>query len=244
MRLQQSGEFLEQFVARGMAAGVVDHLELVKVHEAYDVVLARFQGARHRNLEQTFEFTPIGQSRQRIVRGFPGALARKAAHGGHIAEYHHAPADLAVRVVDRGGAVVDPHLAAVPPDQVDVLPEGDDAVLGQGLAQRVRNRIPRRCVDQMQDFRDGPACGLTASPAGELFRRRVQKGDAGGGVRGDHAVANRMQRDLGALHLLEQSVRNLPQRAQREHPQRDEYRAPEQKPEHGRNAGSVQYPAQ
>jgi hypothetical protein len=72
MQLQGIRHLAKQLVAGGMAAGVVDDLELVEVEEHQRMLAALAEVLGLQRLFQTmFELAAIGQLGQAVVRGLP-----------------------------------------------------------------------------------------------------------------------------------------------------------------------------
>ncbi len=94
-RAYPPGELPEQLVAGGMAAGVIDHLELVEVEVHQRRVLALQLMPLQRLGQQRLEARPVHQPRQRVMRGLV------AQPRGHLAQAPgHAQCALVQRAVD------------------------------------------------------------------------------------------------------------------------------------------------
>ena len=135
-----------------------------------------------------------------------GELAVQLAALAHVVEHQHAARDRARAVADRRGGALDVHLVAVALDQQRRPHRLDRAAAADRDRQRVLERLAGLLVEAAEDVVDGPALRLLEAPAGELLGDRVEVLDDQRGVGGDHAVADRLQRDLRALLLLEQRV--------------------------------------
>ena len=72
--LQHDADLAHEFVARGVAAGVVDDLELVEVEIHHRVVAALLARARERAIQAMLELAPVDEPGQRR-RGWPGTTA-------------------------------------------------------------------------------------------------------------------------------------------------------------------------
>ncbi|MCY1391745.1 hypothetical protein D3C76_421830 [compost metagenome] len=70
-RLQQGADMPQQFVARRMAAGIVDQLELIQIEEHQGMAPRVAGQAVQRLFQAIFEFTAVGESGQGIVGRLP-----------------------------------------------------------------------------------------------------------------------------------------------------------------------------
>ncbi len=204
LRLQQRTELAEQRVARHVAAGVVDDLELVEIHVAQRVL--RFARTPHlqRPLQAGLELAPVHQARQHVVAGVVGQAAVQLARLADVVEYQHAADDLAHVVADRRRGTLDVELVAVAPDQQHGAHRLVQPVTADGDRQRVLHRLAGLLVEAAEDLVHLAPGGIVQRPASELLRHRVEVLDTTVRVRGDHAVADGLQRDLRVLLLAEQ----------------------------------------
>ena len=98
----------------------------------------------------------------------------------------------------------------VPIKKRRLVAAGHERAVAQAALEEVLGLIARTLVDDLEHIVERLAVGLVSFPAGQLLGNRVQIVDAPGGVGRDDRIADRAQRDLGALFLLEHlSLRTL-----------------------------------
>ena len=189
-----------------VAAGVVDDLELVHVEVAERVGgLARAR-APERALEPRLELATVHQPGEDVVARVIGQLAVQLAALAHVVEHEHAARHRARSVADRRGGALDVHLVAVALDE-QRRPHGlDRAAAADGHRQLVLERLAGFLVEAAEDVVDVLALRLLEAPPGQVLCNRVEVLDGQVLVGGDHAVADRLQRDLRAFLLLEERV--------------------------------------
>ena len=190
LRLEQLGDLAQQFIASGMAAGVVDHLEQVEVEVAQRVHRAAFAGAIKRLLQVLFELAPVEQTRERVVRRLVGDFAPERAHLGDVAEYQHGAENVALGTTNRRGRELDRVLVAVSAGEHDIGAGGDDLASRQRARHRVMHRLACRVMYDFENLGKPPIAGLLRGPAGQPFGHRVQIFHAPGAVGADDAVAH------------------------------------------------------
>jgi len=88
--LEQARRVAQQSVSGGVAAGVVDDLELVEIgkyqHQRSVVRL------RHFAIELELELAPVGEFGERVVRGLPGDPIEQTSFFRHVADDQDAAA--------------------------------------------------------------------------------------------------------------------------------------------------------
>src|SRR5206468_11417566 len=65
--LQQHADLAHELVARRVAAGIVDDLELIEIEIQHRVRSPQIAGARQSEAQPVLEFSPVDQPGQRIV---------------------------------------------------------------------------------------------------------------------------------------------------------------------------------
>src|SRR5690606_16253786 len=101
LRLEQRADLTQQGVTGGVPAGIVDHLELVKVQVTQgERALARAR-ALQTALDAALELAPVHKTRQRVVAGVIGKLAIELATLAHVVEDQYCAHHLAGAVADR-----------------------------------------------------------------------------------------------------------------------------------------------
>ena len=103
----------QQVVACRMAAGVVDHLEMVEVQIAQGVYGSGVQRILKRVVDACFELTAVTQSGQRVVRRLPGTALQIFASGADVAQDDDAAGNSPIAVENRCGAFLDSDRGAV-----------------------------------------------------------------------------------------------------------------------------------
>ena len=146
-RAQERGHLLEHLVAGEVAAGVVDHLELVEVEIEEGVLAAVLGGGVEAVLEALLELPAVDQAGERVVAREVDHLALHAAELGDVLEDQDAAGGAPLAVLDRRHRVADGELPAVAPHQHRVAGVLDHPPLGEaaldGVGQRPC-RSPRR----------------------------------------------------------------------------------------------------
>ena len=201
---EQARDLLQQLVAGGMAAGVVDDLELVEVdvHERVRRVAAR--GVRQGFAQPGLELLAVVQAGQRVVRGAEAHLDAEPALFGDVVEHQHGAQQGPVGIADRGGGVLDAVFAAIARQQQGLWREPDHAALPQAGGDRIPRRLAGLLVDDPEDLRRGQTLRLVARPAGQALRHGIQPGHVAADVGGDHRVTDRLQGDLQQFALAPQ----------------------------------------
>ncbi len=195
----ERGDLAQHVVARGMAAGVVHHLEPIEVQIAQG--MRDVSGLRrvHGFLQPPLEFSAIHQSRQGIVTGLIGHLTRQAAQFAGVVQHQHQSHDvLAVEAQRRDADFYRPLRAGVCRDQHGAPPHGHAAAGGEGLAHGISQRPAVRLVDQRRNVRKRPAHDLVESLAEQGLRGVIDVVDAAIGVYRDDALAHGIERHHGA----------------------------------------------
>ena len=205
-RAQHVAELAQQQVAGAVAAGVVDDLELVEIHVEQRRRLAGLAPCTAASTvgQALFELAPIDEPRQRIVAREIREPAVQLPLLAHVVEHHHGADDLAVAVLDRRRRVLNRDRRAVARDEHDVVGERDDAAFLQAARDGVRDGFAGRLVAQADDRLDRRALRFARLPPRELLGDGVQVLDVAARIGRHDRVADRLQRHLRALLLVEQ----------------------------------------
>ncbi len=202
--LDDAGELLEKAVAGLVAAGIVDHLELIEVEVQQHVTYAfAAAGGEQRLVEARLELAAIDQAGQRVVARLVDKRPLQPSLLADVVENHHDADQSTAAVTDRGRRVLDRDLDAAAVDQERLLDHLHHAPLAEAAHDRVLDRQARRLTDQVEYVADRTAGRFGRVPAGELLGDRVQVLDAPFGIGGDDRVADRLERDLRLLLFLE-----------------------------------------
>lgn len=113
---------------------------------------------------------------------------------GDVVEDHDDAHDISVVVADGGGAVVDRRFRAVLGDEDGVVGEADDRAQADGLVDRAFDELACLFVDNVEHVEQRSADRVGGRPAGHPLGDGVHVRDAGGGVGGDHGVADAAER--------------------------------------------------
>ncbi len=120
---------------------------------------------------------------------------------GDVAEDQDHPDQVSVAVADRGRAVIDGALSAVPGDQDRVIGQTNGHAGREHLGHRVLDGLPGQFIDDPEHPRERLSLCLGDAPAGQLFGHRIEHGDPAGRVGGDHRVADAGQSNPQLLVL-------------------------------------------
>ena len=159
------------------------------------------------------ELLAVDQPGQGIVGRLMGQLTRQPTIGGDIAKGQHGTNDVPFSIADRCHRVLHRDFAAVTPTQLRHaarLPAERLPIAPQHGADRVKQTLAGDFIEQAIDLVEGPVAGLLLAPAGQLFSDRVEVAHPRIGPGGNHAVANRGQRDLRQHLLLKQLLLDAP----------------------------------
>jgi hypothetical protein len=148
------------------------------------------------------------------VGRLPGELARHLARFADVAEREHRAGDDAVAVADRCGGVLDRVLRAVARDEHGMARRLARRRVAQRRVDRVGGKRVAAFADHRQHHRQRLSDRLGERPAGQRFGYRVHVLDAPAEVARHHGVADRGERDLGALLLREQRGAAVVERGQ------------------------------
>ena len=204
--VQARGELAQQLVAGRMAAGVVDHLELVEV-EVGQRMRAGFltQGAQQAG-EPALELEAVDQAGQRVVGGLVGHLLGDAPLLGHVVQHQHHAGDAAVAVAQRGGRSVDEQLRAVDALQNVLVIEIHQRVAQHAFADQVERPGPLGLVRDVAQVAELAPDHLRRPYPEQRLCHRVQIFDAPFGVGSDHRIADGGQRHLDPALLAPQRL--------------------------------------
>ena len=122
----------------------------------------------------------------------------------HVVEHHDRADYDAVAVLDRRGRVLDRNRGAVAAREHHVVRELYDTAFGEAAQHWVLYDGAGGFVGQPDDVADRQSFGVAPLPSRELLRDRVQVFDVPDLVGGYDRVADRLQRNLGPLLLVEQ----------------------------------------
>ena len=113
--LQHRTDLAHELVSRGMAAGVVDDLELVEVEVHHCVVPPQLRGAFQRQAQAVFEFGAVDEFCERVVARLVGKLGGILPLIADIVQDQHYTDDLAAAGANRRGRLHDRNFGAVGP---------------------------------------------------------------------------------------------------------------------------------
>ncbi len=116
-RLQERAHLPQQRVARAVATGIVDDLELVDIEITQRV--GGFPGFRTLQcpLDTAFKLTPVHEAREKIVTRVVGKTTVELARLAHVMEYQHAAGDVAGAIANRRRRALNIQLIAVATDE-------------------------------------------------------------------------------------------------------------------------------
>ena len=157
-----------------------------------------------RRRQPFLELAPVDQARQRIVAREVRELAVQLPLLAHVVKHHDRTDHVAAAILDRRRRILNGHDLAVTPRQDDVVRERHDAAFLQAAQDRILDELAGRLVRELDDVLDRFALRFAALPARELLGHRVQVIDQAVRIRGDDRIADRLQRHLRPLFLVEQ----------------------------------------
>lgn len=205
---QQAADLAQHLVARRVAAGLVDELELVQVHVQHgrgpQPVLALVEQA----LQAALELDAVLQPGQPVVAGMPRQLVQVLLLARDIPEHDHRTGRALPAAADGRPHELDRHDAAV------MAPQPARVLLAQLLA---RQQMGQQAFRGLGGVNAVEMQALGQVLALELLLAAAQQAQRGGvgivhhalGVRGDHGVAQRGQRGLGPFLFRQQVVLHL-----------------------------------
>ena len=171
-RLEALGDLDQHLVAGGVAEAVVDHLEVVEVHEddGDDAVLAA--RARQRVADALAEQRAVGEPRDGVVERLVGQLLLEGPALAHVAAVEDDPAD--VLVVEQVGVqdleVAGGAVAVTSVHSIACWRLGTAASSASTSCRRVRSEAATRSVE-------APAGDLVGRVAEQPLDRRALVGD-------------------------------------------------------------------
>lgn len=196
----------QQLIARRVATGVIDQLELVQVEEHQGMVPRLLApDAMQRLLQAVFKLASVGKPGQGIMGRLPGQIGNVLALLGHVVQHQHRPADFA-GTADRRADQGHGHGAAIQAlDQLGMLAATAELAT-QNMVDQGKPIGLGVFIQQIEQCGQGQALGLGGAPVGQGFRRRVHIGDRAIDIGGDHSVADGLQGDLCPLLLQLQGI--------------------------------------
>ena len=131
---------------------------------------------------------------------------RKGARVTDVVENQYRTDDPAVPVVDGGSRIFDLGLYPVAADKHTMHVQAHDLVLLHRLLSQVARGLARCPFDDIEDFGERTAGCVLPCPAGHFLGNPIEIGDVPERIRGEYGISDGIERDLGALLLLEQSL--------------------------------------
>src|SRR6266446_3804529 len=113
-----------------------------------------------RQLQQPFEFAPVGQPSQRVVRGLMLELCGKCPLLGDITHYEDNTRNLVMRIADRSSAFLYRRQSAVAPLQQRTRGRTATLFTGQDVLEFSGEGVSIRFRENVQYRRQGLAHGL------------------------------------------------------------------------------------
>ncbi len=142
--LQQGGDAAEQLVAGEVAAGVVDHLELVEVHVAERVGVGERAGLLEGAQQVAVEGLAVEQAGQLVVGRLMGELEGHQALVRDVLEDEHGADGTPLEGADGRAGALDRVAPAVAPLEGDALGEAEARPLLQAVAQQLLDVVAAR----------------------------------------------------------------------------------------------------
>ena len=195
---QQAGELAQHLVARGVAAVVVDQLELVQVQVQQHMVGVADPG-RQRLLETALELASVDQRGEVVMRGLIGQDLAHALVVGHVLQHRDAADDGAAAGAQRSQAAVDEDALLVVEAQLGQAVHAAGLAVGEGGIDALARGAPVIEFAEGQQVDQRPVEDMLLIAAQQLAGGAVDRVDPALGVGGDHRLLDRLQGDLGEL---------------------------------------------
>lgn len=169
-------------------------------------------GQRNRLGKPVGQQHAVGQVGQEVVLRQVDGLLRHRPRLVHVFEHDHRAEYVPALIVDRRGRILDGRLEPVATDEEAVRGQTDDPVELYGPPHRVQRGFPCRPVDDSEDLGERPAQRLLARPPGHAFGHGIEVGHVGRHISAEHAVADRVEREVRAPPPEEQGLGGRPAR--------------------------------
>jgi hypothetical protein len=114
-------------------------------------------------------------------------------------EHQHHPHDVARTVANRRGGFIDRNLGAIAPQQQYIRRNLDAGSRAQHDLDRIGQSLARRLLEGLAHDIQGLPAGLERAPTRQRLGDRIEVVDQAVDVRGDHGIADRLERHLRAL---------------------------------------------
>ncbi|MNK70955.1 hypothetical protein D3C87_903950 [compost metagenome] len=198
--LQQRTNVPQQLIAGGMAAGVVNQFELIKIEEHQRMPPGMAREIVQRLLQAIFELATVSQPGQRVMGGLPRQIGDVLPFLGHIVQDQHRATDLS-GITDRRADQGHRQCRAIEAlDQLRVLAAATklaaENVLDQGQPFGLGV-----VVEQIEQCRQRQTRRLFGFPVGHGFSGRVHVIDSAADVGGNDAITDRMQGNVRPILL-------------------------------------------
>ena len=191
-------------IAGHVPGGIIDDLELVQIQIQQRMhALGMTPHLVKRMGKPPFKFSAIDQPGERVVAGLVIELALQTLVLTDIMEHHDRADHMAFAIADRRGRILHVHIGAVAADKHRMLGQAHFAALAQAAAHGVFDDGALAGINDRQHLVDGLPARSACLPADQLFSGRIQIRDCARGIRGDHGIPNRPERDQQAFLFLE-----------------------------------------
>jgi len=207
--LQHAADLAQHLVTGLVAAGVVDELELVQVHEEQGALAPHGARLAEQGFQPALELAPVHQAGERIVAGLPGQLFHIVLLARHVVQHQHGARGPAL-VADRGTHQLDGHQALVGAHH-----RGGEAIAVRGAAaqhplHQLVGAQGAGAIIELQHLGQGATGGLVRRHAQQGLGCGIEVEHRAMRVGGHHGIANGRQRDVGLLALrVERQLRTL-----------------------------------
>ena len=201
---QAPGDRAQHLVADGVAERVVDVLEAIAIEEQHREPAAVAARQRDRPREPIVQQQPVRQVGQRVVLGEVQHLQAALARHDDVAEHDHGAEDVALAIVNRRRRMLDRRFVAVAADQdVVALAGGPSGCARSPAATGSCACCPVRPSVTSNTSASGRAKASARVQPVSASASAIEIGDVALRIGGHHRVADRVQRDVGALALDE-----------------------------------------
>ncbi len=191
-----------------MPGGIVHRFKTIEIDINQRVALMVVADALQQPLEMAFKAYAVGKMGEGVVRGAVAQLAQHFARFGNVMDNQHRADIFPFQRAERRNGVMNIVIAAAAAVQHHILFNTGAGLRGFAVVNIVKQRavIAKRDTQNREDWL---ADSLFLTPAAHLLGDRVHKGDVHIDIGTNHRFADRIERDMQPLFLLEQRLVKL-----------------------------------
>ena len=190
---QNRGDAAQQFIARGMAADIVDDLEFIQIQVGKGVVGLR----RTRQLDDArnagFEFAAVHQPGQRILVGLQRQCVGQQTVAAHVMQQQHGTEHAAIAGENRTNTAIHRELLVVWKAERRVIREELGACFHQHLVQGNVHGLAGFRVGKPDDIADKAPGGILVAHAGKSLGTCVGVDHVAARIGDDGCIARQLK---------------------------------------------------